>query len=81
MSFLGLVAPALMTVKPGAEAWRWGLLLALAVFLVGWSALALWARGRLRSCPGAAALPTPVKIAIVAGGVVYVILVALCSVG
>jgi hypothetical protein len=69
-----------MSIAPGGEAWRTGLTLAVAVFLLGWGALALWARRQLRRSRGTA-FPAAAKTAVITGGVIYVLLVLLCSVG
>jgi hypothetical protein len=80
ITLLALLAVSAMSVAPGAEAWRDGLLVAAGVFLVGWSTLALWARGRRRLSRDAA-LSAGFKTAVIAGGLAYVLLVLLCCVG
>ncbi len=78
ISLLGILAVLAMSVAPGVE--RDVLLVAVGVFLVGWSALAVWARRRLRFSQGAA-LSTDLKTAVIAAGIAYVLLVLLCCVG
>ena len=53
MSLLGLLTLSTMSVAPGGEAWRGGLLSAHALFFAGWLALALWAKRRVRVEHGA----------------------------
>ncbi len=79
-SLLGLAALPAMSVAPGAEMWHGGLMLTVGLFFVGWLALALWARKRVRLARDAG-LPRRLKTTVVAGGIVYVLLVLLCSVG
>ena len=80
-SLLGLVGLSAMSVAPGAEVWRWGMMFTLLVFLIAWLRLVFWARGRLRGSPGGSSLPTWLSRSLVVGGVVYVLLVLLCSFG
>ena len=79
VSLLGLVGLSAMSVAPGAAAWHTGMMLAVAVFLVGWGALAFWARRQLR-LSRATALPAAAKTALITGGVIYMLIVLLCSV-
>jgi hypothetical protein len=80
ISLLGLLGLSAVSVAPGAEAWRGGVLVAVGIFLVGWTALVLRARRRLASSRDAA-IPAGLATAVVAGAVAYVVLVLLCSVG
>ena len=80
MSLLGLLTLSTMSVAPSGEAWRRGLLSAHALFFAGWLALALWAKRRVRVDAEAKA-STRVTTAVLALGVVYVVLVVLCSIG
>jgi hypothetical protein len=80
VSLLGLLGLSAMSVAPGAELLRWGMMLAVAVILAAWVRLGFWARGRLRASVGAATVPMRFRTAVIIGGVVYVLLVLLCSV-
>jgi hypothetical protein len=79
VSLLGLVGLSAMSVAPSGAAWHTGMMLAVAVFLVGWGALAFWARRQLRLSRGTAFPPTA-KTALITGGVIYMLLVLLCSI-
>ena len=80
-SLLGLLGLSAMSVAPGAEAWHWEMVAAVAVFFAGWLGLALWSRGQLRRSAGAATVPPWLRTAVVIAGVVYVLLGLLCAVG
>jgi hypothetical protein len=80
VSLLGLLGLSAMSVAPGAEFSRWGMMLAVAVILAAWVRLGFWARRRLRASVGAATVPMRFRTAVIIGGVVYVLLVLLCSV-
>jgi hypothetical protein len=80
-SLLGLVALSAMSVVPGAETWRWGMMLAVAVFMISWLGLAVWTRRRLKASTTAATLPAWLGRTIVIAGAVYVLLVLLFSFG
>jgi hypothetical protein len=67
--------------SPGAEAWRWRMILAAAAFLIVWLGLAVWARRKMHLSAGAPALPTWLGRTLVAAGVVYVLLVLLFTIG
>jgi hypothetical protein len=67
--------------SPGAEAWRWSMVIMAAAFLVGWLGLALWARHRIRLSAGAAAAPSWLGPSIVIAGALFVLVVLLFVVG
>jgi hypothetical protein len=77
---MGLSAMSIVP-SPGAEAWRWRMILAAAAFLVGWLGVAIWARRQMRLSVGASMLPTWFGRTLVAAGVAYVLLVLLFTVG
>lgn len=81
VSLLGLLGLSAMSVAPGAEGLRWGMMLAVVLILAVWVRLGFWARGRLRASAGAAAVSARLRTAVITGGVIYVLLVLLCSVG
>ncbi len=81
VSLLGLVGLSAMSVAPEVEDLRCGMMLAAGVFGVAWLLLALWAGGRLQASGGAAATPPRLRAVVVLVGVVYILLVLLCSVG
>jgi hypothetical protein len=80
VSLLGLFGLSVMSVAPGGESWHKGMMLAVGVFLVGWSLLALGMKRQLRLQPGTVFSPAA-KAATITVGAVYVLLVLLCSVG
>jgi hypothetical protein len=81
VSLLGLLGLPAISVAPGAEGLRCGMMLAVALILAAWVRLGFWARRRMRASAGAAPVPTRFRTAIIVGGVVYVLLVLLCSFG
>ncbi len=80
VSLLGLLGLSGMSVAPGGEAWRSSMILAVGVFLVAWATLAFWAKRQLRLARSTA-FPAGAKAAVITGGVLYVLLVVICSVG
>jgi hypothetical protein len=80
VSLLGLLGVSAMSVAPGAEVLRWGMVLTVGVFFVGWLVLALWARRRLRLARDAV-ISSGLRTAVLTAGIVYVLLVLLCSFG
>jgi hypothetical protein len=82
-SLVGVVGLSAMSIvpSPGAESWRWRMMLAAAAFLVGWLGLAIWARRLMRPSVGTAALPSWLARTIVVAGAFYVLVVLLFTVG
>ena len=81
VSLAGLLTMSAMSVVPGAEEWRWGMMVAVTVLMISWSGLALWARRRLKLSVTVATLPSWLGSTIIIVGTVYVLLVLLCSFG
>jgi hypothetical protein len=82
-SLAGIVGLSAMSTmpSPGAEAWRWRMLLAAAAFLVGWLGLAIWARRQMRRSAGAATLPSWLGRTVVVTGALYVLVKLLYTIG
>jgi len=79
-SLFALVGLSAVTVAPGAETWRMGIMLTVAVVMAAWLGLAGWIWPRLRG-PAGAAISRLLGRALVFAGVVYALLVLLCSFG
>ena len=79
-SLSSLVGLSAMTVVPGAETWRRGMILMVAAFMVAWLGLAVWTWRRLRA-PGGVAVPSWLARTLVILGAVYALLVLLVSLG
>jgi hypothetical protein len=79
-SLFALAGLSAMTVAPGAETWRMEMMLVVAVFMVAWLGLAVWAWRRLRT-PAGAGVPSWLGRTLVIAGALYALLVLLVWVG
>ncbi len=80
-SLLGLLGLSVVSIAPEQENMRLALLVLVGLFLAAWLRLAFWARTRLGSCLSGTAMSRRLRSLVVVGGVVYILLVLLCSLG
>jgi hypothetical protein len=78
---LGLLGLSAMTVAPGAEGGQLRMMLLVGMLTAAWLCLAFWTGAQLRSPLASTAMPRRLKTAVVVGGVVFIFLVLLFSVG